>query len=64
MDKITFARVAVTVTCFLCFLGLTYWAFSKKNVKMMEDLGKSVIEEDDHMEHDGGNATVPKKAKV
>ena len=33
-------------------------------VKMMEDLGKSVIEEDDHMEHDGGDATVPKKAKV
>ena len=64
MDKITIARVAVTVTCFLCFLGLTYWAFSKKNVKMMEDLGKSVIEEDDHLEQDSGEATAPSKAKV
>ena len=50
MDKITLARVAVTVVCFLCFLGLTYWAFSRRNAPMMEELGRSVIEKEDHME--------------
>lgn len=55
MDKITFARVAVTVTCFLCFLALTYWSFSRKNARMMEDLGRSVIEKEDHEEIEENN---------
>ena len=50
MDKITFARVAVTVVCFLCFLALTFWAFSRRNVQMMDELGRSVVEKEDHME--------------
>ena len=49
MDKITFARVAVTGICFLCFLALTYWAFSRRNSHMMEELGRSVIEQEDHL---------------
>ncbi len=50
MDKITLARVTVTVVCFVCFLALTYWAFSRRNSQMMEELGRSVIEKEDHME--------------
>ena len=50
MDKITLARVMVTVVCFVCFLALTYWAFSRRNSQMMEELGRSVIEKEDHME--------------
>ena len=50
MDTITLARVTVTVVCFVCFLALTYWAFSRRNSQMMEELGRSVIEKEDHME--------------
>ena len=50
MDKITLARVTFTVVCFVCFLALTYWAFSRRNSQMMEELGRSVIEKEDHME--------------
>lgn len=50
MDKITLARVTVTVVSFVCFLALTYWAFSRRNSQMMEELGRSVIEKEDHME--------------
>jgi cbb3-type cytochrome oxidase subunit 3 len=47
MDAITISRVSLTVFCFVSFILLTFWIYSKRNKETMEDLGRSVLEEDE-----------------
>ena len=41
------ARVVITVVLFIVFLGIVFWAFSKRQKPRFEEAARSVLEDDE-----------------
>ena len=43
---ITFLRIAVTLLCFVTFLGIAYWAFAARNRKRFDEAARIPFDHD------------------
>ena len=46
MIDITTLRVAATVACFLVFIGIVVWAWSRRNAKDFQEAARLPFEQD------------------
>ncbi len=46
MIDITTLRVAATVACFVVFIGIVVWAWSRRNTKDFEEAARLPFEQD------------------
>ncbi|MET3496601.1 cbb3-type cytochrome oxidase subunit 3 [Variovorax boronicumulans] len=46
MIDITILRVAATVACFVVFIGIVAWAYSRRNARDFQDAARLPFEQD------------------
>jgi cytochrome c oxidase cbb3-type subunit 4 len=46
MIDITTLRVAATVACFVAFIGIVVWAYSRRNAKDFQEAARLPFEQD------------------